>query len=353
MILIDTTYLGFGSTGIGSVINRLIEFFEQEQIEFKTISYFDFYDIKKKTSWYKYFNIILMKEIKQLTDEDIFLFPENIAGFVHFGKYKCKSVFIIHDLFELQGLCKTLLLLKKILFARVLRNVTKIITVSECSKKIIGSFFPLLKDKIYVHYPFYIREASIKNKNQNVFFNEKSNKIIKSRRYILANGSGQDRKNAEFLIENANHIFSDFGLKIIFFGKDFYCNNYKRLNDYIDANRCRENVFHVGAISNEQLVYLYENAACFVFPSIDEGFGLPPVEALLNNCKIAVSDITIFKEILSPLNRFFSFNYESLAENLRTVIGMSEKDFITEKQEILKKFEFNNYKSIILSILFE
>lgn len=51
-------------------------------------------------------------------------------------------------------------------------------------------------------------------------------------------------------------------------------------------------------MNDDELKYLYRNAWGFIFPSIYEGFGIPPLEAIVMGVKhIAVSDIPIFREI--------------------------------------------------------
>lgn len=349
MVLIDTTFLNFGKTGIGTVINQFINVFDYENISYKKISYFDYFSKKTKNNWYKYFNKILIREVKKLDEKDVFLFPENIAGFLHFGKYKCNTIFIIHDLFELECNCYILSKIKKYIFNHVLHNVDKIITVSNCSKKNIINSFPKYSVKIFILYPFYIKDKSkIEIKNDEIFSKFKN---ISGKNFILANGSGQSRKNASFLIKNANKIFNDFGLNIIFFGKDFNNDGYATINNEIKLYDCSERITHMGTITDAELSYLYQNAKCFIFPSTDEGFGLPPVEALLNNCKIAVSNIDIFKEVLSPLDRYFDFTYESLSENLKQILNLDTNDFNKEKEQILAKFQYINYKKNLLSIL--
>ncbi|GAJ30540.1 glycosyltransferase family 4 protein [Acidomonas methanolica] len=54
---------------------------------------------------------------------------------------------------------------------------------------------------------------------------------------------------------------------------------------------------YVGRVSDGELRGLYENAACFVFPSIYEGFGLPPVEAMACGCPVVARDIPVLREI--------------------------------------------------------
>ncbi|HWH98053.1 MAG TPA: glycosyltransferase, partial [Pseudolysinimonas sp.] len=53
----------------------------------------------------------------------------------------------------------------------------------------------------------------------------------------------------------------------------------------------------VGAVSDSELRWLYTAARLFVFPSLDEGFGIPLVEAMSVGTPVVVSDIPIFREI--------------------------------------------------------
>lgn len=352
MILIDTTFLHFGKTGIGTVINQILSILSNEKIEYKQISFYDFYQEKTFFNWYFYFNKILFTEANKLNNDDIFLFPENLGGILRTVNLKCKTVFIVYDLFELHSKNSFIYMIKKKRFSHVLNGVKKIITISNICKNEIGIVFPKFQEKLFVLYPFYIEEENGEKKefNDMVRFSKERIELLNNK-YILANGSGQERKNAEFLIKNAERIYNDFGLRLFLFGKDFYNNGYKNINDLIMHYEVRDYVIHIGALNDAELNYVYKHAECFVFPSIAEGFGLPPVEALMCNCRIAVSHIDIFKEVLAPLDRFFDFSYESLAINLKKVLAMSNKDFIQEKNSIIKKFEYKNYRDNLLSIL--
>lgn len=54
---------------------------------------------------------------------------------------------------------------------------------------------------------------------------------------------------------------------------------------------------YVGRVTDEELHALYRDAACFVFPSIYEGFGLPPVEAMEAGCPVVARDIPVLHEV--------------------------------------------------------
>jgi len=52
----------------------------------------------------------------------------------------------------------------------------------------------------------------------------------------------------------------------------------------------------VSAVSNEDLSVLYHECAAFLFPSVYEGFGRPPVEAALSGTMVIASDIPVHRE---------------------------------------------------------
>ena len=52
-----------------------------------------------------------------------------------------------------------------------------------------------------------------------------------------------------------------------------------------------------GYINKKQAIYYFNNAFAYVFPSIDEGFGIPLIEAMRAHIPVICSDIKIFKEI--------------------------------------------------------
>ncbi|MBK8151402.1 MAG: glycosyltransferase [Acidobacteria bacterium] len=52
-----------------------------------------------------------------------------------------------------------------------------------------------------------------------------------------------------------------------------------------------EAAIEAGYVSDGELRALYEHAACFIYPSLYEGFGLPPLEAMTCGCPVIVSSV--------------------------------------------------------------
>jgi glycosyltransferase involved in cell wall biosynthesis len=67
----------------------------------------------------------------------------------------------------------------------------------------------------------------------------------------------------------------------------------------------RERVVHLGYVSDGELKALYREAAVFVFPSLYEGFGFPPVEAMSCGCPVLVSDIPVLREVCGDAAGYF------------------------------------------------
>jgi glycosyltransferase involved in cell wall biosynthesis len=82
-----------------------------------------------------------------------------------------------------------------------------------------------------------------------------------------------------------------------------------------------------GRVSDDELVDLYRSAACLVFPSLYEGFGLPPLEAMACGCPVAVARATSLPEVCGDAAEYFDpFSTEDMAEAiLRALEGRHVK----------------------------
>lgn len=75
-------------------------------------------------------------------------------------------------------------------------------------------------------------------------------------------------------------------------------------------------IFFTGAVSDAELAWLYRNAQVFAFPSFDEGFGLPLVEAYFAGAPIVASNIPVFREHGLAMDYFDPASTEDIARSL-------------------------------------
>lgn len=166
------------------------------------------------------------------------------------------------------------------LIPRIVHNAKHVITVSEFSKSEISQRLTVPPDKISVIYNAADSRFAILNKQP-----EQTEK-----QYILSVGSIDPRKNLKIVFE-AHHHLHDLSIPLKVAG-----GSSKIFND-LDITENLQNVQFLGRVSDDELIQLYKEATVFVYPSLYEGFGLPPVEAMKSGVPVVTSDIPVLREV--------------------------------------------------------
>ncbi len=121
-----------------------------------------------------------------------------------------------------------------------------------------------------------------------------------SGRYVLLPGGDSPHKNMLRAIKAFDEFNSQFGDSLRLIITSYYSDeNIERMN------QLSSNIVLTGNIPENKLRSLYKNAELIIFPSIDEGLGLPLLEAVYYGRKVACSDIPVFREISSSAFYFF------------------------------------------------
>ena len=171
------------------------------------------------------------------------------------------------------------------LMPRTARKSHAVLTVSEFSKSEIINTFGLDKDKIYIvhsNVPFHSKPTREEILNYKPDTDEK---------YIIAVSNMDPRKNFLRLAEAFSKI-EDKSLKLYIIGMQTKAFNTPDLQKLIG-----ENIVLPGYIDDTALQKMYQNAILSVYPSLYEGFGLPPLESMTYGCPAIVSDIPALREI--------------------------------------------------------
>jgi glycosyltransferase involved in cell wall biosynthesis len=209
----------------------------------------------------------------------------------------------------------------KFVISRAVSKSEKIIAVSEFTKKDIEKKFKVKKDKISVIYEGISDLSSHEEENS-----DSDKKVLKSynigdNRYLLYVGNAYPHKNLEAFLDIFKKIKKDFpSLLLVLVGKDDYF--YKRLKKHTQSlNLSNEDVIFADYIPDKDLASLYRNALAYVFPSLYEGFGLPPLEAMAYNCPIVSSNQTSLPEILGDAALYFNpYNNIDVYEKIKKII---------------------------------
>lgn len=170
-----------------------------------------------------------------------------------------------------------------------------IIAVSQTTKKEIVSHFHVPEANVVVTYEGVDSKIykSANDKSTNI------NRLI-TEQYFLYVGNAYPHKNIEVLLKAFEQIPTH--CKLVLVGRnDFF---YQRLREKISSRPLRDRVVFFGEANDDQLSGLYAHAVTLVFPSLMEGFGLPPLEALASGCRVIASEIPVFREILGDLPRY-------------------------------------------------
>ena len=165
-------------------------------------------------------------------------------------------------------------------YSYICKHEKKIITVSNYSKKDIERIYPKAKGKVDVIYCAWQHVLNYKenpNWQQDYPFLEEGN-------YFFSLSQLSKNKNGRWIIEvakrNPEYIFA--------MGGKLY---------EVENEKLPDNVKLLGFVSDENACSLIKHSKAFLFPSLYEGFGLPPLEAIALGAKAIVSDASCLPEI--------------------------------------------------------
>ncbi|MFV0151780.1 glycosyltransferase family 4 protein [Empedobacter falsenii] len=312
-------------------IDDLTDELKNEFRDFPTIG---FYVFKEKNKWKRMFT-----EYAELSRNYDYMHFQYIIPFRK-ANQKCKYINTIHDVLFLdfkKDFPFFYRLSRRILFGWSAKKCDLLLTVSEYSKKRISTHFNLNLEDIYTT-PNGVNEKFLKNYNKS-----QVQKIIedkyKIKKYILYVSRIEPRKNQLQLLKlfvNTKKVNQEY--QLVFVGKksleaDEFSTYFNSLNHSI-----KNKIKYFEQIENEFLVDIYKAADFFVYPSLCEGFGIPPLEAgaaeipVLCNNATALSDFGMFKTYL------IDFNTEKLSSIFEEFVMNNQSDLKSIKSEISKKY---------------
>ncbi len=369
---IDARLYGPKQGGLGRYLQQLIEGLEQTDqtndyvIFLRTENFAEyqpknprFKKILADIPWYGWQEQILLPKILRKEKCDFIHFPHwNTPVF-----YRGQFIVTVHDLILLHHPSKTASTLGpltyffknlayKFILSHAVKKAKQIITPSEFTKQDIVQTLHIPGDKITVTYlaptdlGIEYQVSGIKYGKENILT---KNKITKP--YLLYVGVAYPHKNLERLVK-AWKMFEEKNQKfqLVLVGKKNYF--YNRLINSEILKSC-QNVIFTDFLSDKDLSVLYKNATAYVFPSLYEGFGIPPLEAMQYQIPVISSNATCLPEILGDAVLYFEPQNEqdiySKINLVLTDLNIRQK-LINNIPNILARYSQKNTTEITLSV---
>lgn len=237
-------------------------------------------------------------------------------------------------------------------YRRLLERADRVTTLSNHARHRISEICQIDLDKIDVvglavdHDQFYPQSMENAPEKMREF------RFDPEKRNILYVGSESPRKNLERVIRALLLVRAEVDIHFIKVGRPLephhtnLRNLVKRLN--------LEDVVHFSApITHDRLPMLYRLADLFVFPSLYEGFGLPPLEALACGCPVVVSNETSLPEVVGDAaEKVDPYDHTSIAAGMLNVLANDEyrQDLIEKGKKQARKFTWEKTAAGMLNV---
>jgi len=211
----------------------------------------------------------------------------------------CRSVVTIHDCIHLmfpQYLPNRMALAyARASIAMAARRATRVMTVSESSKRDILRFVDTEPNKIDVIYNAYDERFGVEPREEEVVRVRERFQLHDE--FVLYAGNVKPHKNLERLIEAFDRVRKRGleHLKLVMIGDEI--SKYAALRRAVHRHQLHKYVRFLGYLPEETLAVMYRLAGVFVFPSLYEGFGLPPLEAMASGTPVVTSNVSSLPEV--------------------------------------------------------
>ncbi|GFR34433.1 glycosyltransferase family 4 protein [Thermobrachium celere] len=207
---------------------------------------------------------------------------------------------------------------------QIVQNSDIIITVSNYSKKDIMRIFDVDENKIKVTY--LAADDYFKPIDENICKDYLNKKYNINFDYLLYIGGFSPRKNVKSILLAYSRLIKDIKdkYKVVIVGSSK--DEHSFLISLANSLNISENVIFTGYVPYEDLPYFYSGATLFLYPSLYEGFGLPPLEAMSCGTPVITSNVSSIPEIVGDAALLINpFDAEQLKNSIEELIHDENK----------------------------
>ncbi|MBI5642821.1 MAG: glycosyltransferase family 4 protein [Deltaproteobacteria bacterium] len=143
-------------------------------------------------------------------------------------------------------------------------------------------------------------------------------------RFILSVGSIEPRKNITSLIQAYSALKRKGAIqqKLVICGAKGWLNEYERLEKSVNESGVKGDIIFTGYVPDEDLPAMYTLADLFAYPSLYEGFGLPPLEAFACGCPVIASNCSSIPEVVGDAGLLVDpLDIDGLSNAIHRVLG--------------------------------
>lgn len=240
---------------------------------------------------------------------DQFIFPKKVklqnADILHqpcFSApvfYKAKKIVTVHDIIPLK-FPKNLPLASRLFYSKWMtysyRYADLIIADSECTKKDLIKYLKISENKIRVIHLATSKSFKPESSYKNI--TNIKDKYKTGEKYFIHVGTIEPRKNLPFLVSSyAKAVKAGIAENLVIVGKHGWY--YESLFDLVKKLHLENKIIFTGYADDSDIPALYSGATALTFPSIYEGFGFPPLEAMACGTPVISSNTSSLPEVVS------------------------------------------------------
>jgi glycosyltransferase involved in cell wall biosynthesis len=243
------------------------------------------------------------------------------------------QIITVHDLIQLHisSLRPQIYINLRFLLPRLMKKCRAVFTVSETSRQDIFKTYGYPLERIFV----------VPNGVDTTAFSPAPAVRVACEPYLLMVGGRHPHKNVLEVLDMAQYWKKNYRLIVASCSQGKYQRMVEqKVLDLGLTNR----VEFKGYLTQDELLRLYQGATALLFPSLIEGFGIPPLEALACGTPVIASDIPVLREVLGDAAYFVKLgNQQSWADAIDSLSDSSVVQiYLDNGQKILSKFTWNN-----------